>query len=261
MPVFNPVGVQGAPGLNPRGVWSAAATYNKSDFVSRSGGSYMALANGLTGSGTDPATDVTDWLQVAAAGTVNNGVTSATSAAGNDSRLSAPDLPALNGLKAWTYDPAFSNSAATITSGQVVLHRVYYPSPDTFNTIYLLSTVGSSGLTLARVGLYDSAGNKLAQSNDLHVAFATSGLLTCPLSASFNWPGGAGAFFYVAWVVVGTTSPTYLRIFTSGDTLPNAGITAAPFRTMAYTGQTDLPATLTPASGVLYGAINWVGVA
>lgn len=68
MSLFNPVGQQGSIGLNPRGIWLSGSTYNRSDAVSRNGGSYVALTNALTGSGTDPLTDPTDWMQLAAPG-------------------------------------------------------------------------------------------------------------------------------------------------------------------------------------------------
>lgn len=62
-PYFLHFYIESARPLNPRGTYSASATYNKLDFVLHNGSSYVAMRDGITG--VTPGTSVEDWQMLA----------------------------------------------------------------------------------------------------------------------------------------------------------------------------------------------------
>lgn len=62
-PYFLHFYIESARPLNPRGTYSASATYNKLDFVLYNGSSYVAMREGITG--VTPGTSVEDWQMLA----------------------------------------------------------------------------------------------------------------------------------------------------------------------------------------------------
>jgi len=71
-------GATGAKGLNARGVWNGATAYVVDDWVTYSGSSYYRKIAGTTG--TDPATDTTNWGLLASKGETGADGTAATAA-------------------------------------------------------------------------------------------------------------------------------------------------------------------------------------
>lgn len=168
-----------------------------------------------------------------------------------------------HGLKAWTFDPNVIAGGNSLTGGVIKLDRFNIRSPITVSSARIWTVVAGSTLTADQnyVGIYDSTGARLV-TVDADVAFAaTAGIQTIDLgSALLLTPG----FYWWAWLTNGGTAPQIARAATAtGKTAAiNVGLTASTARSATNsTGQTTLPASITPASNANNSADLWVGLA
>lgn len=164
------------------------------------------------------------------------------------------------GLIAWNYDPVLYQAGTLLTNGTIYLARVKVRYATTITNLIV-------GVTAAAVtpvggqsflGLYDSAGNRVAQTADAGTALTTTGLVSVALTAPY---AAAAGDYWVAVVANAATAPTLARVATG----VNFGIltlgTAAASRRFATngTGATSLPSTITPSANSTTGAISlWV---
>lgn len=124
---------------------------------------------------------------------------------------------------------------------------------ETVTSLFHHVTVAASGLTLAKLGIWDASGNLLASTADVSAQFAALGVKGGALTAPWTCPADGG--YYLGAVFVGGTPPALLR-GTSGIT----GYTGQPFGvgappSIASTGKTDITSMGIGASG----NAPWVG--
>ena len=110
------------------------------------------------------------------------------------------------------------------------------------NISVIVNTAGVT-MTLSKVGLYDSAFTRLALSADQTTAWESTGVKTIALTSPYTVL--TTGLYYVAIVAKGATIPAFSRTGTVALAAVAIGSGARPFA--HQTGQTDLPATGTPA--------------
>jgi hypothetical protein len=160
---------------------------------------------------------------------------------------------------AWTSSPLMCGGTFTPTAGKLYVGRAYAPEQITVTNmrVYVGAGTGATALANCFMGLYTSAGTRIAVSNDMSTDFATTGdrvttSLTVDGGQSLTF-GGPGVYVWVA-LVVGTQSTTALTVrqtssaTSAGQT--NMGLTAASpfFGGNSGTGLTALPTTFTPTA-------------
>lgn len=178
--------------------------------------------------------------------------------------------PADHSLLAWSADPAgaFDSSTVTLLTGTLQLVKIMLPFPMTItNVVYAVTVVGAtltSGQSL--VGLYDSAGNRQAQSADQSVTWTAVGLKTTAMTGTWT-PAttGPGAFCWIVFLSVGTTMPRFAVLNNTANTAAiaaiNVGTTTANSRMARNAGgQTSLPASITLGSNANSGVSIWAAL-
>jgi hypothetical protein len=171
-------------------------------------------------------------------------------------------LPVNQGMAAWTYDPALAQNSSLLTGGTVYLSKVHISEAVTATKVYWWITTAGATPTAGQnfVGLYDSSGNRLATTN-VDADISSTGLKTTTITGQ-NLT--AGSFYWIAMVFNAATAPTIARA--TGSTglasAVNAGLTSSTYRFATNgTGQTALPASITPGSNVAAGfAGPWAGI-
>ncbi len=190
----------------------------------------------------------------------NASVTGNLTVAGNALGEAGPRTP--HGLVAWTQDPATVYNTQLVTNGVVYLAAMYIPRDVSVTKIYwwisAVAVTPTAGQSF--VGLYSSAGTRLATTN-VDADLTSTGLKTTTISSQALT---AGSFCWVGIVANAATAPTLARgpAVTGMDNAANLGLTAstARFATNA-TGQTTLPASITPASNtLLFFAGPWCAI-
>lgn len=157
--------------------------------------------------------------------------------------------PAHN-LVAWTYDPSHAVNAIQLTGGTIYLAKLHVTRTVSVTKLYWWMSVAGATVTAGQNfgGLYGSDGTRLVTADADATVTATAGLQTLTISSTALT---AGSFYWAALVFNATTRPTiqYGSGATGASTVTNVGLTAATFRyATAGTGQTSLPASITPAS-------------
>lgn len=126
---------------------------------------------------------------------------------------------------------------------------------------HVLSAVAPTGLTLAKIGLYDNAGNQLAKTADVSAAWsaAGTGLFQQPFIVPYTVT--ATGIYYLALITTGTTAPSLAGIL--GAAASRIGLTPGlpghPIQFGSQAGVIDLPSPLTVAAGAAPG-IWYIGV-
>lgn len=170
--------------------------------------------------------------------------------------------PTDQGFLGWTLDPAGEIGGATIlTSGTVYIGAISVRRSITITNLWCAVSVIGATLTANQsfMGLYNNSGTRLAVTADMSTDFTTTGVKSKALTvAQAVGPG----IYYVAVVSNGTTPPTLARGVTTVTALAalhnQANLTAAAARFASNaTVQTSLPASLTMASNVTTGQVNF----
>jgi hypothetical protein len=174
-----------------------------------------------------------------------------------------PFIASDTALLAWNYDPVIAiNATALATGGEIQLCRVNVRQAITVtNVLYVVTAAGGTLTTNENfAGLYNSSGTLVGSSADQTSAWeATTGLYTNALS------GGpyalAAGFYWVAFVVNGTTAPTLIRAGNNGVPAVNLGLSNATsrFAHTATSSQTSLTG-FTPSGNVQTAISTWVGL-
>ena len=158
-------------------------------------------------------------------------------------------LPSDDGLAGANTDPATGSGGGLPVAGNLYLQRIIIrrPQPIT-NLFYWCSTVGAGASSGSFAGLFNSAGTRQAVTNDIGSLFTGStGRISCPLTA----PTGTlpvGVYWSAAVFNLATTQPTLWRSVNTSS-IANGGLSAANFRwAINGTGQTSIPASITPSS-------------
>lgn len=149
-----------------------------------------------------------------------------------------------------------AETAPAVTQGAIVDGTIYFMGLQLYAGTQVsrisigISTAGT-GTSLSKVGLYDSAGNRLALSADQGAAWDSAGLKNIAMTSPYAVP--TSGWYYVAFIAkTATTMPTpVVSIATSSVVLGaigpyNGGTT---LRWGVMTGQTDLPSSATIVAG------------
>ena len=134
--------------------------------------------------------------------------------------------PGERGFLSWTLQPEATQSIGTAPpSGAMRLQRHKLRSAATITNLHVGVLVAGSTLTAGQnlMGIYSTSGNLLAQTGDQSVAWTTAGMKTAALTSPLNLPAGD---FYVAFLAVGTTPPTFARGHDNSSSFIN-GLTAS----------------------------------
>jgi hypothetical protein len=163
-------------------------------------------------------------------------------------------LESAQGLVTQNFDR--QEAAGTILSedGRIYFMLIGVRGGDVLTNVSVVVTTAGAGTSLSKVGLYTTAGVRLALSADQGTGWNSAGVKTIALGSPYTVTADGG--LYVAVVAkAATTLPTFLRSVASSVASPAIGAGVAPYG--SQTGQTDLPASATIGSGT--HAI-WVGL-
>jgi hypothetical protein len=169
-----------------------------------------------------------------------------------------PWAPADDGLLAASMDPMSAGSTQVMTAGTVYLMKINIRSSITAtNVVFAVTTAGSGASTGSFAGLYNSAGTLLSGSADNGASLVTAQTVVTPLTT----PQVLAASTFV-WVVLlvnlAVTQPSLAKSAVSSGGA-NINLAAASFRVAANgTGQTALPASITPASNTGTGSFAFL---
>lgn len=160
--------------------------------------------------------------------------------------------PVNHNLVAWSSDPTGNANTTTLTGGTVYLTAVYVARSVSVTKVYLQINTPAVTPTAGQnfVGLYDSAGTRLATTDVSTDSGTTTGLLTVTIASTALT---AGSFYWVGMVFNAATPPVITRGGgTSGiASTINVGLTTSTYRYATNaTVQTSLPATITLSSNV-----------
>lgn len=164
------------------------------------------------------------------------------------------DLPAEQGLLAWTYDP---NMAGHVTAqsnagvaGRITLVRIPIRRTITWSNIWLGLSGVDSGASLSNcyLGVYNSSGTLMGTTADISSSLMT-GATAKALALATPFIATPGMYF-VAMLLGGTWTTNSLTFKASGAGVSvNAGLTAPNLRfSNILTAQTSLPSSLTLAN-------------
>jgi hypothetical protein len=175
--------------------------------------------------------------------------------------LAGSSTPGNHNLIAWSYDMAAAASANVVTNGTVYLTRIYVPATTTVTRLHwAVATAGGTPTNNQNhVGIYDSAGTRLATTN-VDGDISSVGVKTTTITSQ-TLTGGSS--YWVAFVFNAGTPPQLTRAVggTVAASLSNVGLTASNYRyAVNGTSQTTLPTTITPASNA-QGVTWWVAAA
>lgn len=168
--------------------------------------------------------------------------------------------PSDHGYLAWSSDPSTLVNQTSHTAGVVYGTRVDVRSSISVTNVVVFCTTAGATLTSGQcfAGLYNSAGSRVAVTATQHTAWASTGVKAMVLaSGPFTLSPG---FYWVALVANGTTPPK-LGVGSLFSVGVNAGLAAAGTRFGSQlTGQTSLPASLTPSSWLQDANAPWVAL-
>lgn len=167
--------------------------------------------------------------------------------------------PALHGLTSWSYDPALAGASVAVTNGTVYLVRMpNFPAGTAITKLYWHVAVAGVTPTAGQneVGLYSSAGTKLASTN-VDADISSTGTKTTTITSQTPT-----ADPWIGWVFNAATPPSLARVTVgAGGSLWNVGFTAANTRFATNgTVQTVLPSSITPASNSQASSAFWAAV-
>jgi hypothetical protein len=257
----SPVVVDGItcyPGVDDDGTGTNSPQYG----VNVSGSTYVTVTGGYVHAATTAINDGgtnTTWV-VSKVGAATGTTSSPTRVAGNidtAGRALGAAQPRDHGLLAWTADPATVSAGSIAISGTIYLAAVYVPRAGAVTKIWWNITNAAVTPTAGQneVGLYDSAGTRLASAN-VDSATTGTGNISTTISSTTLSPG----FYWIAFVFHAATLPTLARsTVVAGIATVNQTAAASRFGTIG-TG-TTLPSTITPSSISSTGQINyWAGL-
>lgn len=150
------------------------------------------------------------------------------------------------------------STSAAFTSGQ--LRRVKVVAEDNASsatrTVRLQQVAAGTGVTLAKVAVFDTAGNQLGVSADQSANWSAATTRNVPVG---TFALVKGTEYLLEILVVGTTGPQFARSGNNGA--GNAGLSGAGLLWASDgTGLSDMPTTITPSSGSSHAEALWAGL-
>lgn len=206
-----------------------------------------SVTYGIYEDGTSTGTIIADDVVIDGYTTHPVKLTSATSRAGTHAKRRRL-LLAAQGIKGETLPRAEAQGAFAPAAGDQRASLVGLLAGEVITNLYAHVTAAGVGVTLAKLGIWDSTGTLLASTADIDTEFTSgTGVKGGALSTPLVVPSDGG--YYIGLVSVGGTSATILRA-SSGITGYSAQ--AAPGGvppSVANTGKTDIGTLTVTASG------------
>jgi hypothetical protein len=260
-------GDTGVAGLVAKGVWSGATAYAQNDWVTYSGSSYYRKIAGTTG--TDPATDTTNWgilaqkgadgtgavssvtasAPLSSSGGANPNITVATASTTTTGVLTNADWNTFNG-KAGLVSPNFTTpvlGVATATS----INKVNFTAPATSATLTILNGKTLTANNTLTFSGTDGSTLNVGAGGTLGTAAYTSSTAYAPTagSTSVTTLGTVTTGTWNAGIITGQYGGTGVN--NSGKTITLGGsITFAGAFTTSFTVTGNTAVTL-PTTGTL----------
>ncbi|MFJ9816152.1 collagen-like protein [Streptomyces sp. NPDC101151] len=250
-----------------------------SQLPASSGGSAVASVNGKTGAVVLAAGDVgaaaSDHAhtaaQVGALGTATRGAALGVAPLDGSGDVPLANLPTAAipsvwtpgdlGFKAWTFDPAVTDSAAQYCQiGYVYLMGIVLREAATLSRLcfYTAGNGATQPNNQSFAGLYNSSGARVAQTTSLNNWFSVNegNTIECGLTANYS---AAAGLYWVALLINGpsaaTNGPGFARGAAAGtNPAGQARASAVSFirhGRLSTTGLTALPASFAPASAIV----------
>ena len=165
-----------------------------------------------------------------------------------------------HGYAAWTYDNTSCINGSSVVNGTVHLFQVELRYATTLSKVAISIAGAASGVTANQnyIGVYDSSGTRrlVTAAGAIDTGLTSLGILLANFTGSYTAPAG---FYWIAVVANATTPPQLARSIGSLSTA-NFGLTTSTLRFAANgTGQTSLPASITPASNTTTNAFTFWG--
>jgi hypothetical protein len=158
------------------------------------------------------------------------------------------------GLKGQSHDKVAGGATTTTGSQRVYYRAVPLRAGDVVSSATVLVDTAAASATLAKVGLYDAAGARLAISSDFSSSLSGTGFITGTFTAAYTVP--TDGLYYLAFLnVAGTGAAIWVASIGSNSKI-TAAIGASPKHTGQQDSQVDLPATATIAGS---GVAIWIG--
>ncbi len=179
-----------------------------------------------------------------------------TSLRSSTARLRDQKIREATGYYAETFPALAFQSTGALSTGAVYFTPLYLFAGEVVSNLIVNVAAAGVGVTLYKVGLYDTAGNRLAVSAESSASVGTAGDKALAMLSAYPVTAD-GAYVTAVLGVTGTSNPTVARAsgitrsLLAGSTFTSAGI---------QTGQTDLQAshTISWTSGSAVGV--WVAV-
>lgn len=173
-----------------------------------------------------------------------------------------PFGPVDQALAGWSFDPAvIVGSSLPSAGGRPVYVRVKALDTKSITQLFLLVTTAGATLTTSQnyMALLDSTGAVLAVSADMSTLWTGTGRIAATISSTQVI---AGNYYYIAFVVNGTTAPTLGRGFSGTVNPGNIGDASAPYRYSqgASTGVTSLASAVTLTGLQECAVAYWTGM-
>lgn len=145
------------------------------------------------------------------------------------------------GFKAINGDPRLYPGTAAWVSGDIVGTAVWLPAGRQINSLGFYQNNGGFVVTLARLAIYDSAGNLVASTANTTTLPSNTGWRTASLSSAYT-PSSSGLYYFAALMVgAGLGSYGTIRASIAGQTdIGHSPATGTPAITFVQSGQTNL---------------------
>lgn len=278
---IGPPGPQGPPGLGItwRGDWTQFTDYLVNDAVKHGSSSYICLRdhNSDTGAISEPEVGsdwyLTYWEPMAGQGppgpagdpgppgaTGDTGPPGAQGPAGPQGPSGASALDELRGVgegfAAQTGPRQEMRAAASTISGTLTLVSIYLRAGTVLTQTHI-GCAGNAPPTLAKVGIWDQAGNLLRASASFHAALASGSIprdVPAALTSQLTVP--ADGVYYVGLLQIGTAATVGLLGTNNAGSWALAG---KPWPIALLPAQTDA-VSFSPASLVASALTPWIGL-
>jgi hypothetical protein len=170
-------------------------------------------------------------------------------------------LPSDQGAVAWSIDPSEATTGTVLTSGTMIFAAVPVRAATSFSNITFGASSAGATLTAGQnlIGLYDSAGNRVATSADQSANWTSTGIKT---TAMVGAPIALSAgIYYVAMLSNGTTPVGVFREANQvSANIINWNLTASTYRFAELAGQTSLPASIDLSTRSTSSFSFWFGL-
>jgi len=161
------------------------------------------------------------------------------------------------GLIAETFPHNIAVGPQALVSGTCYFSQIFIPGGKTLTNCHVSNSITGVSITVARIGLYDTAGTLLASCANQSSAWEAVGFKSQALSAAYTV--GTSGIYYAGVVTVAATGPGLVLGLAAaasriGATDPLSG---KPIYFGSTQSLSDLPSPLTVAAGTAPG-LPWI---